>query len=314
MNKKILFSSFSFLTIGLCTLPITLVSCAFNPSNFLNTELDGELYIDLSKTSNASFISNSNKLGKLYSQDWYNTLTWHDWNYISKPLKIIRDAYCESEQQALSLYLNAWGEFWNYDLHQGREPKDTLYHFQTGLSLFSGLILNVRGSDYKYISKSLDRAFLPENTVVYHGVEYMENEFYTQLEKYIIQNQDGSYDYSNCVRKTIKSNGFISTSLDKNWVVSFAEGENVTTGEIELPLKEKFIFKIFIPKNITGAAYVSGFKMMGIENVEHQILIDRNSKFEIKKILQRTRYKLLWFIVFGSWKIIWVVWNRKLIN
>ena len=148
--------------------------------------------------------------------------------------------------------------------------------------IFPDETLEIRGSDYKYILQALQRSLLLENTITYHSVEFMENEFYTQLEKYIIQNQDGSYDYSNCVRKTIKSNGFISTSLDKNWVVSFAEGENVTTGEIELPLKEKFIFKIFIPKNITGAAYVSGFKMMGVENMEHQILIDRNSKFEIK--------------------------------
>ena len=247
---KIIITSFSAIALSVTLIPLVATSCSFNLLDHMNTiaEWNEEKYLDLSKSAGPSFISYSNRLGKIYSQDWYNTLTWHDWNYVNKPLKIVKDAYCESEQQALSLYLNSWGDFWNESLHKQQEPQNKKHKFLDDMALFGGLNLEIRGSDYKYISQALSRSKIPENTIAYHGVEYMEIEFWNQLKDFIKQNDDGSYDYSNCIGKTITSYGFISTSLSKSWVVHFAEGEDVNTGENILPLKEKFVFKVFIPK------------------------------------------------------------------
>ena len=47
-------------------------------------------------------------------------------------------------------------------------------------------IKNIRGNDYHLISQALNKVpACPENIVLYHGVEYMEEEFYDQLKNYI---------------------------------------------------------------------------------------------------------------------------------
>ena len=57
------------------------------------------------------------------------------------------------------------------------------------------------GGGYIYISSALQKATAPEDLVVYHGVEFMEVEFYNQLKDYIVGNDKDGYDYSNCAYK-----------------------------------------------------------------------------------------------------------------
>ena len=51
---------------------------------------------------------------------WYKSLTNSQWNKNSDGT--FQNAYCESEQQALTLYANNWGHFWNSYLHQKLTP------------------------------------------------------------------------------------------------------------------------------------------------------------------------------------------------
>ncbi|MDE6289312.1 MAG: hypothetical protein K2L64_00940, partial [Ureaplasma sp.] len=107
--------------------------------------------------------------------------------------------------------------------------------------------------------------------------------FYTQLQSYITQNSDGSYDYSKCVGQKLTSYGFLSTTFDKAMAENFCRGYNWIDGSYNPPLKENFIFKIYIPANINGTAFVSYYDLMGKENLDDQILIDRNSEYQILK-------------------------------
>ena len=49
----------------------------------------------------------------------------------------------------------------------------------------------IRGNDYKYLESALLKAIAPKQMIVYHGVEYMETEFYEQLKPYIQQTNSG---------------------------------------------------------------------------------------------------------------------------
>ena len=51
---------------------------------------------------------------------WYKSLTNSQWNKNSDGT--FQNAYCESEQQALTLNANNWGNFWNSYLHQKLTP------------------------------------------------------------------------------------------------------------------------------------------------------------------------------------------------
>lgn len=257
-------------------------SCKNNTNDkpWLNTELNGEKYLDLDLYSqqfnnyNSTFNKFSKQMAKDYSENWYKTLSKSEWNF-GENSNIPLNLFCNSEQQALALYCCAWGDFWNVPLHEGKEPQNQFRKMEG--QIYPGETLEIRGSDYKYISESLSRASLPENTVTYHGVEFMENEFYAQLEL----DKETNIDFSKCVGKTLKSYGFISTTIKKSHAVNWSVGLDWINNIEKPPLKEPFVFKIFIPKNISGAAYVSWLDLVNTENYENMILIDRNSKYQI---------------------------------
>ncbi|MDE5599529.1 MAG: ADP-ribosyltransferase [Ureaplasma sp.] len=290
-RKKIIIPSILFLAVAPISVLIT--SCSdvkeVPITNFFNATLKNEKYIDLYKLVNDTtkskniFMKYSKELGLKYSGEWYSKLKNANWNYANpnNPVGIPLNLHCSTAKQALALYCNAWGDFWNIELHQNRIPIDKPNHYLKGNGVFPKQRLGILGKDYKYISESLTESSIPENTVAYHGVEFMEIEFWEQLKDFITENKNGTYDYSKCVGQTITSYGFISTSLDKEYVDEFSDGQDWVNGGNYKPLKEDFVFKIFIPKNIKGTAYVSWFNFMDTYDDEHQILIDRNSKFEI---------------------------------
>ena len=225
MKKKTLFTTLSCSSIIALTLtvPIIATSCKSETTTnnsstsnlqLFNDELDGVPYIDLYKYAtqgNYDIHKASKGLGHAYSTNWYNSLgDAGNWNYAKPGDKIPENLYCSTKKQALALYLCNAGEFWNVELHENKIPTDKKDYYvgqKLGAYLFEGERLDIRGTDYEYISESLVDASIPSNTVVYHAVEFMEKEFYTQLQQYIRQNSDGSYDYSKCVNQTITSYG-----------------------------------------------------------------------------------------------------------
>lgn len=147
-------------------------------------------------------------------QPWYNSLTNEKWN-LDENKKFI-NYFCNSEQQAIALYSWCSGSFWNEPLHRGYEPNNVFLK----LNADKQNAHEIRGSDYLFIEQALNKAIFPKETILYHGVEYMEIEFYEQLKDFIIKTEKG-YDYSQVVNKIIKSTGFISTTLNKNYALNF---------------------------------------------------------------------------------------------
>lgn len=215
--------------------------------------------------------------GQAYFTEWFQSLSNKNFDLS------LDNLYCETEMQALSLYANCWGDFWNVELHKNQEPTDKT--IKVSGQIAGNKIMKIRGSDYQYICEALKRATMPQNVIAYHGVEFMEDEFYEQLQEYIKQDSKGNYDYSDCIGKTITSYGFISTTFTKKHAADFVDGEDWVNGGYHLPLKTPTLFKIKIPKNTPRCAYISGFKMSnGSTNTEQQILIDRSMNYRIDNI------------------------------
>lgn len=154
------------------------------------------------------------------------------------------------------------------------------------------------GGGYKYIENALNKqsAIAPTDMRLYHGVEYQEIEFYEQLKTFIKPSDKypNQLDYSECVGKTITTNGFISTSTfyDKNNLTRFCMGTNWTNDDnFEPPLKEPALFIIDVKKGQKGLAFVSNpFKMIDFVNQEHQVIININKQFKINKWEKRKDY------------------------
>lgn len=272
--RKIL-KLFTFSTIFLVTSPLILTSCSDNslenssssedspPEEFLNINTDK---VD-------------QNLKKIYL-DWYKSLTKADWDRNDKGE--ITNYYSSSEQQSIALYANWWGWFWNEPLHHQQEPKNLNIDFYY---LDPGKPHEVRGVDWTFIQDALVRAVVPENIIVWHGVEYQEDEFWNQLKDYIKLNSDGTHDYSQTVGKTIESYGFISASFNKAKAYEYSDGTifslDSKNGQIHMPLKEKAVFEIKLRKNNKGAAYLADFDFSGTINYENQVLIKKDSKYKI---------------------------------
>lgn len=213
--------------------------------------------------------------------EWYNNLTIADWNYDENGK--LKNYYCYSEQQAIFMYANQRGYYWNEYLHKNKIPPNQKVNLN-----FGGLNnpLEIRGSDYQYVVSALNNLYARwpyENYKVYHGVEYQEIEFWEQLKPYIKLIND-RYDYSECIGKIITSYGFISTSLDRVEALRYCDGSNWIDNKKVLPLKEQVLFVINIPKDIIGAVYLGNFKFMGVANTDNQVLINKNSSFKINDI------------------------------
>lgn len=213
---------------------------------------------------------------KTQFNSWYSNLSNDDWNKDEQGNFI--DYKSNSEQQSLCLYANYRGYYWNEALHRGEEPIDQVVRLKLA---GEDKPLKVFGNDYKYIIDALSKSIWPYEYTTYHGVEYMENEFYDQLKNYIIGNDKDGYDYSKCIGQTITSYGLLSTSISRKEAIEYCDGWNWENDTINLPLKEKFVFEITIPKGISGAAYLADFPLSGIPNQDNQILFSTNASMLI---------------------------------
>lgn len=78
-----------------------------------------------------------------YYKNWYESLSYSNWektdNYWNK------NAFSNSEQQSLYLYLNQWGDFWNEDLHLRQEPKDQKRKFFANSGFQENIEYEIRG-------------------------------------------------------------------------------------------------------------------------------------------------------------------------
>lgn len=212
-------------------------------------------------------------------KNWYDNLSYKEWDKLDDGSN--KNAFCDSEQQALYLYANQWGDFWNAPLHNKEIPRDTTRKMFVNSGFKENIDYEIRGKDYHFITSALEKAKTPDfDLTVYHGVEWMEKEFYSQL--YIYNEANGSLNFSKTIGKTIESYGFLSTSIDKKYAYPFVNGNNWNTGKNEPPLKEPALFIINIKNNTNGAAYLSSsFSLMGIANKEEQVLINKDTKFKI---------------------------------
>ncbi len=244
---------------------------------------------------------------KKFYNDWYNTLTVKPYNeneiYSDNGVSKV---YCQSEGQALNLFANNFGHFWNYYLHQKQIPPTRTWtrdYFDRILpTIPRENKVEIRGTDYTYVDDALSRAEAPLNLIVYHGLEFMETEFYDQLAPFISV-KDGDYDYKNCVGKQITSYGWLATStlssIAKNWSKGYnwvQEFKGFNTDQP--PLKEPAFFKIKIPHGSKGVASLEGWPLMKWtpqnfeypnffaidQNWEGQTLIHRNSTFTIDSV------------------------------
>ncbi len=238
----------------------------------------------------------SNNFGHKYFNDWYNSLTKENFLYNVVDVKNDQgqnikatELFCSSEKQALELYLNNNGHYWNEFLQNNEVPPNACYNkkfFPTFTDYIKTDEAYIRGTDYKYLESSLSKANMPINIITYHGVEYMEKDFYNQLSEYIAGD-----DYSMCVGKKIHSNGFLSTTFQKANAIWWASGENWTkvdpvtgTSPLEPPFGRRVTFEIKIPLGTNGAAYVSDFNFINKDNPEEQILINRNKDYLIEGV------------------------------
>ena len=300
------------LLIGGGAIPLlSVVSCSSNNKNDINlndvkTLLEQnepfDFYDYYSKNNNL----NEQSISKLieeqideimmnYWNNWFQNLSYNEWK-ISKNKKI-ENLFCTSQRQAIALYTCVWGHFWNEPLHNKQNIEEEIVVNEKFLpNYFKPYLANpkntkVKGSDWEYIESALSNSTSPISLTVYHGVEYMENEFWDQLKDFIIQKPNGKLDYSQVVGTTITSNGFISTSLNKTSIKGFANGFNWTNDKYEPPLKEPAIFKINFYKGQKNVAYVSGFDLVkqngfSMINLEEQFLINRNTQFKITNVYQ----------------------------
>lgn len=220
--------------------------------------------------------------------NWYNSLSDHNWNEENNKYL---NYYCDSEQQAIGLYAWNGGTWWNEPLHRGYEPINLSLILK---NMDKNIPHEIRGIDYKYMVSGLAKAELPWDQITWHGVEYMEVEWYEQLKDYIILNQDGTYNYTNCIGKNIQSHGFLSTTLKKEYATNFFDWrpsyEWNTDLEFKPPLKEKVAFKIHMKKGYKGAAYLGTFDFAGFNEIchmqssEQQILINKGACFHINNV------------------------------
>lgn len=135
------------------------------------------------------------------------------------------------------------------------------------------------------MSSGLQKSIFPKDIITYHGVEDIEVEFLEQLLPYM-KKANGLWNYDDCVGKTITSNGFISTTLDKKYAT------NYMNPKLEGPLKTQSLFRIHINKGYQGAAFLANFKFADFPatSYENQILIDLNCQFKINAVEYKYDY------------------------
>ncbi len=214
---------------------------------------------------------------KELSTPWYNSLTKAPF----KPAEgNFHDMTCSSETQGIALYANYRGWFWNEYLNRNEIPPN-----YEGDLYGNGQIFSIKGSDYSYCASGLEKSIFPIDCQVYHGVEYLETEYWEQLKDYAVDLGNNSWDFSKAIGKQIECYGFFSTSLDKVEAAQYCDGWNWNDDKFQLlPLKQEAIFVIDIPKGYKGAAYLSDFDFSGTKNNDNQVLINKNCKFLIKDI------------------------------
>lgn len=255
--------------------------------NSFQTNKPIDLYDELIKKYKNHYLFNSlmtsysNEMGITEkNKDWLNSLSDDSFEIQNNRIKSL---FCTSETQAILLYCNMWGSFWNEPLHNGKEPEDTrLTNSIFDANLFQCDDNLIRGSDYKYLESAISKGQSPNfDLYVYHGVEYMENNIYKQLEPFI--NGD---NFSGCIGKKFNSPGFISTTTNKNYCIEFSNGYNWNTDQFEPPFKTNVVFKILVPKNTNGVAYISGQRLTKHRtlsichtNVENQFVINMNRDY-----------------------------------
>lgn len=240
------------------------------------------ILISCSGNSNSysySFERDSSKVANSFKH-WSESLSRNEWAKDEKGNN--KNAISNSEQQSLYLYLNQWGDFWNKALHLKQIPQDTKRALNPNSGFLPNVQYDINGDGYKYIISALQKATTIYDLQVFHGVEFIEVEFWDQLQPYVTNGKNG-LNFSKTIGKRIESYGFLSTALDKKYAYPFVDGNDWTDNNIpKPPLKEPSLFIINIKKNTKEVAYVSGFNFMDVTNTEDQVLINKDKQLEIK--------------------------------
>lgn len=286
----------------LIALPFCTISCSAEPSNnsvnnldeYINSNKFLDIY-NILKSNNPNLNENelaaltrkkSNEFGNYFWKTWIENLgEKKDWALNENNQYI--NLFCENPRQALQLYTNCFGHFWNVPLHKNETPANSLvekrfFNF-AGNEMLSKVqnVNEIRGGDYIFLDNilNLPSAIAPLNLIVYHGVEFMEKEFKSMLG--FKADEIVNFDLIK-VGTIIQNYGFLSTTTEYNNATNFSIGHNWIDDRLEPPLDAPCLFKIKIPYLTKGLAYVSGFDINNnFSNEDAQILIKRNSKFRI---------------------------------
>lgn len=216
-------------------------------------------------------------------QNWFNNLSNHNWNYDDN--NQISNYICQSEVQAVGLYASNHGFIWNECLEN--ECQTNHYSCETIVELDKNMAHNISNQDRSFLFSALQKAYSPYELCVYHPVQYDEISWFSQLKKYLFHIGQ-NYLYYGCIHKFITNSSFLSCTLQLNQAIDYLNylPKTIYHAKPELnPLKEPVIFKINIPKNHFGVAYLGNFSFAGLHGSNlQQVILQPNMKFYISKI------------------------------
>ena len=216
-------------------------------------------------------------------EPWFNQLSVHNWDYDTN--HEINDYLCQSEAQAVGLYASNHGFIWNECLENHCQKHH--YSYETISELDNEESHIIDNQDYNFLLSALQKAHSPYELCVYHPVQYDEIQWFNQLKRYLLH-LGSNYLYYRCVHKYLTSSSFLSCTLQLNEAMNYLNyvpHQIYHTKPVLNPLKEPVIFKIRIPQNHIGVAYLGNFSFMGLHSSNlQQVILQPNMQFYISKV------------------------------
>ena len=155
------------------------------------------------------------------------------------------------------------------------------------MELDKNMAHNISNQDRSFLVSALQKAYSPYELCVYHPVQYDEICWFNQLKQslfHIGQN----YLYYGCIHKFITNSSFLSCTLQLSQAMDYLNyvPKNIYHAKPQLhPLKEPMIFKINIPKNHLGVAYLGNFSFAGLHGCNlQQVILQPHMQFYISRI------------------------------
>lgn len=185
----------------------------------------------------------------------------------------------------MGLYASNHGFIWNECLENHCQKHH--YSYETISELDNEEAHIIDNQDYNFLLSALQKAHSPYELCVYHPVQYDEIQWFNQLKRYLLH-LGNNYLYYRCVHKYLTSSSFLSCTLQLNEAMNYLNYVPHQIYHIKPvlnPLKEPVIFKIKIPPDHIGVAYLGNFSFMGLHSSNlQQVILQPNMQFYISKV------------------------------